>query len=62
MHPCMYEQSVYVCTHCVVQVCVLTNAEGEVEQTHADVQSEEEDNVGHLTEQNDVPHVLFHRY
>lgn len=43
-----------------VCVCVQTYAECQVEQSHPDVQSEEEDDVGHLAEQDDVPHVLLH--
>lgn len=40
----------------------LTYAECQVEQSHPDVQSEKQDDVGHFTEQDDVPHVLLHRY
>jgi len=47
-----------------VGVCVtvgLTYAEGQVEQSQPDVQSEEQDDIGHFAEQDDVSHVLLHR-
>lgn len=39
----------------------LTDAERQVEETQTDVQPEEQDDVGHFTEQDDVPDVLLHR-
>ena len=40
----------------------LTYAECQVEQSHPDVQSEEQNDIGHFAEQDDVSHVLLHRY
>lgn len=42
--------------------CVLTDAQGQVEQSHANIQSEEQDHIGHFTEQDDVPYMLLNRY
>lgn len=47
---------------CVWLQAELTYAERQVEQSHPDVQSEEQDDVGHFAEKNDVAHVLLHRY
>lgn len=44
-----------------VCVCVPTYAERQVEQSHPDVQPEEQDDVGHLAEEDDVAHVLLNR-
>lgn len=43
-------------------VCWLTYTQSEVEQSHPDVQSEEQNNIGHFAEQDDVAHVLLHSY
>lgn len=40
----------------------LTYAKSKVEQAHPDVQPEEQDDVGHFAEQDDVAHMLFHSY
>lgn len=40
----------------------LTYAESQVKESHPDVQSEEQDDVGHFAEQDDVAHMLFHSY
>lgn len=42
--------------------CVLTDAQGKVEQSHANIQSEEQDHIGHFTEEDDVPHMLLDSY
>lgn len=39
-----------------------TYAERQVEQPHPDVQSEEQDHIGHFAEQDDVAHMLLHSY
>ena len=38
----------------------LTNTQCEVKDAEPDVQSEEEDGVGHFTEHEQVAHVLLH--
>lgn len=40
----------------------LTYTECQVEQSHPDVESEEQDDVGHFAEEDDVSHMLLHRY
>lgn len=47
---------------CVIVKVGLTYAECQVEQSHPDVQSEEQDDIGHFAEQDDVAHMLLHRY
>lgn len=42
--------------------CVLTDAQGQVQQSHANIQSEEQDHIGHFTEEDDVPHMLLNCY
>lgn len=39
---------------------MLTYAEREVEQPHADVEAEEQDGVGHFAEHENIPDVLLH--
>ena len=57
-----------VCVCVCVCVCVsdskagLTYAECQVEQSHPDVQSEEQNDIGHFAEQDDVAHMLLHSY
>lgn len=43
-------------------VCWLTYTQSQVEQSHPDIQSEEQNNIGHFAEQDDVAHVLLHSY
>lgn len=40
----------------------LTQTERQVEDSHPDVQSEEQDDICHFAEQDDVSHMLFHSY
>lgn len=39
---------------------LLTDAEGDIQQAHANIQAEEKNCIGHLTKHEDVAHVLFH--
>lgn len=41
---------------------ILTNAERQVEQAHTNIQTEEEKDIGHLAEEDDVSYMLFHCY
>lgn len=38
----------------------LTYAKSEVEQPHADVKTEEKDNIGYFAEHENIPHMLVH--
>lgn len=43
------------------KVCsVLTYAECDVQQAHANIQAEEKNRIGHLTKHEDVAYVLLH--
>ena len=39
---------------------LLTYAECDVKQAHPDIQAEEKNRIGHLTEHEDVAYMLFH--
>lgn len=55
--------SMFVVCACVCDSKVgLTYAECQVEQSHPDVQSEEQNDIGHFAEQDDVAHMLLHSY
>lgn len=43
-------------------MCWRTYTQSQVQQSHPDIQSEEQNNIGHFAEQDDVAHVLFHSY
>lgn len=43
-------------------LCWLTYAQSQVQQSHPDIQPEEQNNIGHFAEQDDVAHVLLHSY
>ena len=40
----------------------LTYTQSQVEQSHPDIQSEEQNHIGHFAEQDDVAHMLLHSY
>lgn len=48
--------------HCDICACWQTYTQSQVQQSHPDIQSEEQNNIGHFAEQDDVAHVLLHSY
>lgn len=44
----------------MIFACWLTYAQRQVQQSHPDIQSEEQNNIGHFAKQDDVAHVLLH--
>lgn len=44
----------------LIFACWLTYAQRQVQQSHPDIQSEEQNDIGHFAKQDDVAHVLLH--
>lgn len=47
---------------CITLLVGLTYAECQVKQSHPDIQSEEQDHIGHFAEEDNVAHMLLHGY